>query len=142
VARSARPVGSYDRVSKVDTSMGELLDDGFGMQVRKCDDADCGLEIVRPGKVQCGKCEPADLWDKGVLGTDERYVRVVHDCLICGKFHGDGVPCPDPLCPCQDGDACHYRDLPRSPAMPPPDGYRDDGTGTEDWSTGPGDSNG
>jgi len=27
--------------------------------------------------------------------------------------------CPfgDPLCPCQDGDACHYRDLPGSPAM-------------------------
>ena len=30
--------------------------------------------------------------------------------------------CPfgDPFCPCQDGDACHYRDTPNSPAMPPP----------------------
>lgn len=23
----------------------------------------------------------------------------------------------DPTCPCQDGDACHYIDLPGSPAM-------------------------
>lgn len=26
----------------------------------------------------------------------------------------------DPTCPCQDGDACHYVDLPGSPAMPIP----------------------
>ncbi len=26
----------------------------------------------------------------------------------------------DPHCPCQDGDACHYRDLPGSPAWPTP----------------------
>lgn len=26
----------------------------------------------------------------------------------------------DPFCPCQDGDACHYVDLPGSPAMEPP----------------------
>lgn len=26
----------------------------------------------------------------------------------------------DPFCPCQDGLACHYVDLPGSPAMPPP----------------------
>lgn len=26
----------------------------------------------------------------------------------------------DPTCPCQDGDACHYVDLPGSPAMTPP----------------------
>ena len=30
----------------------------------------------------------------------------------------------DPTCPCQDGDACHYVDLPDSPAMaPPPDDH-------------------
>lgn len=31
-------------------------------------------------------------------------------------------PCigSDPLCPCQDGDACHYRDTPGSAAMPVP----------------------
>jgi hypothetical protein len=30
------------------------------------------------------------------------------------------MPCigNDPLCPCQDGDACHYRDLPGSPKWP------------------------
>jgi hypothetical protein len=30
-----------------------------------------------------------------------------------------GDPCPfgDPYCPCVDGDACHYVDLPGSPAM-------------------------
>ena len=31
------------------------------------------------------------------------------------------TPCigNDPACPCQDGDACHYIDLPGSPAMTP-----------------------
>lgn len=31
--------------------------------------------------------------------------------------------CPygDPTCPCQDGDPCHYEDLPGSPAMTPPE---------------------
>lgn len=31
--------------------------------------------------------------------------------------------CPfgNPTCPCQDGDACHYVDLPGSPAMRPPE---------------------
>ena len=30
--------------------------------------------------------------------------------------------CPflDPYCPCQDGDACHYRDISGSPAITPP----------------------
>lgn len=30
--------------------------------------------------------------------------------------------CPygDPLCPCQDGDACHYRETKRTHAMEPP----------------------
>lgn len=37
--------------------------------------------------------------------------------LICREADVSGVcmpPCPgnDPLCPCQDGDACHYRDMP------------------------------
>ena len=33
--------------------------------------------------------------------------------------------CPfgDPCCPCQDGDSCHYVDLPGSPAMAPPADY-------------------
>jgi hypothetical protein len=29
------------------------LDDGFGNMWLKCDRGDCGLHIVRPGKVQC-----------------------------------------------------------------------------------------
>lgn len=28
----------------------------------------------------------------------------------------------DPGCPCQDGDACHYRDIPGSPGWPVPGG--------------------
>jgi len=27
----------------------------------------------------------------------------------------------DPLCPCQDGDACHYRDTPTTKAWPVPE---------------------
>lgn len=33
----------------------------------------------------------------------------------------------DPYCPCQDGDACHYVDVPGSPAMTPPGEQRDSG---------------
>jgi hypothetical protein len=32
------------------------LDDGFGNVWFKCSDRECGLEIVRPGKVQCELC--------------------------------------------------------------------------------------
>lgn len=35
---------------------GAVLDDGFGNQWTKCG-PDCCLEIVRPGKVQCSKCD-------------------------------------------------------------------------------------
>ncbi|HEX3539654.1 MAG TPA: hypothetical protein VHT75_04345 [Acidimicrobiales bacterium] len=33
------------------------------------------------------------------------------------------APCigNDPMCPCQDGDACHYVDYPGSPSIPIPD---------------------
>jgi len=30
-----------------------MLDDGFGNCWEKCNKEDCGLEVVRPGKVQC-----------------------------------------------------------------------------------------
>lgn len=36
------------------------LDDGFGNVWVKCDDEECGLHIVRPGKVQCERCEYVD----------------------------------------------------------------------------------
>lgn len=37
-----------------------------------------------------------------------------------GRANGP-APCigNDPGCPCQDGDACHYVDMPGSPAMKP-----------------------
>ena len=42
-------------------------------------------------------------------------------------FERDDDPCAfgDPYCPCQDGDACHYVDVPGSPAMTPPGEERD-----------------
>jgi hypothetical protein len=33
-----------------------ILDDGFGNVWETCEHEDCGLEIVRPGKVQCNRC--------------------------------------------------------------------------------------
>jgi hypothetical protein len=30
----------------------------------------------------------------------------------------------DPFCPCQDGDACHYKDYPRLPGHLPTKGMR------------------
>ena len=33
-----------------------VLDDGFGNTWTTCEHDDCGLEIVRPGKVQCERC--------------------------------------------------------------------------------------
>lgn len=33
------------------------LDDGFGNVWELCDDLKCALEIVRPGKVQCERCQ-------------------------------------------------------------------------------------
>ena len=38
----------------------------------------------------------------------------------------EATPCigNDPGCPCQDGDACHYRDIPGSPAWPLPKAER------------------
>ena len=43
--------------------------------------------------------------------TDE--VLALIDAALAGS-------CGDPACPCQDGDACHYVDLPGRPAMTPP----------------------
>jgi len=36
----------------------QILDDGFGNQWVKCG-RDCEMQIVRPGKVQCSKCDRA-----------------------------------------------------------------------------------
>jgi len=43
--------------------MRRTIDDGFGNEWELCARPDCGLEIVRPGKVQCwcdGAGEPLD----------------------------------------------------------------------------------
>jgi DNA repair exonuclease SbcCD ATPase subunit len=44
-------------VERQSTEKVRLLDDGFGNMWYMCKRADCGLEVVRPGKVQCGRCE-------------------------------------------------------------------------------------
>lgn len=42
-----------------------ILDDGVGNTWAKCQRADCGLQIVRPGKVQCSRCEEEDQEEVG-----------------------------------------------------------------------------
>jgi hypothetical protein len=46
----------------------------------------------------------------------ERYARAQEATALTGLI----CPFGDPLCPCPDGDPCHYVDLPGSPAMRPP----------------------
>lgn len=66
----------------------------------------------------------ADGWvvRHGVLTPE--LVPVLHWQLGWTLLHQDGgyTPHPclggDPTCPCLDGDACHYTDLPGSPALP------------------------
>lgn len=91
--------------------MSGLLADGHGNEWSRCDRADCGLEIVRPGKVQC-RCDGDDArvlilraedgdWTAAYRGGDllaqghrlepERLLEALgieHDSLE--------VPCPDP----------------------------------------------
>lgn len=43
------------------------IEDGFGGCYQKCDDPQCELEVVRPGKVQCNKC--SDREGRYVLDT-------------------------------------------------------------------------
>ena len=40
------------------------------------------------------------------------------DDLLGHLGAGDVCPHGDPTCPCPDGLACHYEDIPGSPAMP------------------------
>ena len=54
----------------------KLLDDGFGMHAKRCDHPECGLHIVRPGKIACTICSRDEQWEKGVFGTDPHSVRV------------------------------------------------------------------
>lgn len=79
------------------------LDDGFGNVWAKCDRADCQLQIVRPGKVQCSRCEEEA--DKDALLAEAaevlREFSVVEprdsdygDCLHCQKVVGHEATCP------------------------------------------------
>jgi hypothetical protein len=45
-------VHSKSEHKRIAAQGGRILDDGFGNQWVKCEGR-CGLEIVRPGKVQC-----------------------------------------------------------------------------------------
>jgi len=52
----------------------EALDDGFGSTWRRCDRVNCGLQVVRPGKVQCW-CDDGSgplLLDKKDTTDDDR----------------------------------------------------------------------
>lgn len=48
----------FFRKKKKDTQEDEFrwIDDGFGSWWKLCEKEDCGLQVVRPGKVQCN-CE-------------------------------------------------------------------------------------
>lgn len=49
-----RRIVSRSEHKRIAAQGGRILDDGFGNQWVKCKvPADCALEIVRPGKVQC-----------------------------------------------------------------------------------------
>ena len=43
---------------------GRTVEDGFGGEWIMCERADCGLEVVRPGKVQCW-CDAGEVVDDG-----------------------------------------------------------------------------
>jgi len=50
--------------------------------------------------------------------------RIIDDALdILRALAAEPAPCAgnDPLCPCQDGDACHYRDSGETKAWPVPE---------------------
>lgn len=61
------------------------LDDGFGNIWHKCERSDCGMEVVRPGKVQCTK-EPC-----GAPMSD--YPGCVY-CMEAGTPVESGEFCP------------------------------------------------
>lgn len=46
--------------TRTETTKKGLLDDGFGNVWEQCEYEPCGLEIVRPGKVQCERCQFKD----------------------------------------------------------------------------------
>lgn len=49
-----------EKAATLETTSKGLLDDGFGNVWEKCERDDCCLEIVRPGKVQCDRCQYGD----------------------------------------------------------------------------------
>ena len=65
-------------------------------------------------KIACPACPDGNEWTRnGPTG------RPCHNCNGRAYINTDCIG-EDPLCPCQDGDACHYRDTPTSKAMPIP----------------------
>lgn len=44
------------------------IDDGFGNVWERCEPyEDCGLELVRPGKVQCERCQYEEIANNPVI---------------------------------------------------------------------------
>lgn len=59
-------VGITLHEEKPQEAVAKIIDDGFGNCWTKCGPA-CELEIVRPGKVQCGKCDRASVTEEPSL---------------------------------------------------------------------------
>lgn len=95
---------------------GDFLDDGFGNRWSLCarTDRPCGLEIVRPGKVQCwcddedadGNCIHSTVESSGAGGTWCRSLCRQRLCSACWG-RGEGAVTDDPsgwgLCKVCDG---------------------------------------
>lgn len=76
-------------------------------------------------------CARQPNWEEGRLRSMHAHLKPGMVLYDVGSEHGDLSAlyaswlrgCTDQACPCQDGDACHYVDLPDSPAMAAPEGW-------------------
>lgn len=72
-------------------------------------------------KMFCAHCR-----EEIVSGDRHRDIpRIGCDGPTQARFHDECIG-NDPYCPCQDGFACHYVDLPGSPAMRPKERAKDE----------------
>ena len=58
--------GKWDEDAVAD--LGDTVSDGRGNEWPKCSRPDCGLEVIRPGQVQCN-CE----WDEQMSDLEQNY---------------------------------------------------------------------
>ena len=75
-----------------------VIEDGFGSVWTACDRDDCGLQVVRPGKVQCwcddGSTDPPNpcpflLGVDGLVCTDDEIDTDGYLCLLDRDHPGD-----------------------------------------------------